>query len=45
MPDDNKSKQKTAKGHEIPVPTRGEFFRDLAKVAKPPSDRKRRPKK
>lgn len=43
MPDEQ-PKQKTRKGHEIPVPTRGEFFRDLAKVAKPPSDRKRRPK-
>lgn len=37
--------QRTRKGHEIPVPTRGEFFRDLGKVAKPPSDRKRGPKK
>ena len=35
--------QKTAKGHEIPVPKREEFMRDLKKVAKalPP----RRPKK
>jgi hypothetical protein len=38
-------KQKTVKGHEIPIPTRGEFLRDLTKVAKPASDRKRRPKK
>ena len=41
---DEKPSQKTVKGHEIPVPTRGEFFRDLDKVVKPPSDRKRRPK-
>jgi hypothetical protein len=40
-----KPTQKTTKGHEIRVPTRGEFFRDLTKVAKPPSGRKRRPKK
>jgi len=39
------STQRTRKGHEVPVPTRGDFFRDLTKVAKPPSDRKRRPKK
>lgn len=35
--------QKTKKGHEIPVPKRGEVMRDLKKLAKalPP----RRPKK
>jgi hypothetical protein len=27
--------QKTPKGHEIPVPTRKQVFRDLEKVAKP----------
>lgn len=27
--------QKTPKGAEIPVPTRGEVYRDLEKVAKP----------
>jgi hypothetical protein len=37
--------QKTKLGHEIPISSRGEFIRDLAKVARPPSDRKRRPKK
>ncbi len=28
-------KQKTPKGHEIPIPKRSEFIRDLKKVAKP----------
>ena len=28
-------KQRTPKGHEIPVPTRKQVFRDLEKVAKP----------
>jgi hypothetical protein len=42
---DKEPRQKTAKGHDIPIPTRGEFFGDLGKVARPPSDRKRRPKK
>jgi hypothetical protein len=28
--------QKTPKGHEIPVPTRKQVFRDLEKVAKAP---------
>ena len=28
-------KQKTPKGHEIPVPTKEEFERNLKKVAKP----------
>jgi len=27
-------KQKTPKGHEIPVPKRSDFLRDLKKVAK-----------
>ena len=27
-------KQKTPKGHEIPVPKRGDFLRDLKKVSK-----------
>jgi hypothetical protein len=27
--------QKTPQGHEIPVPTRKQVFRDLEKVAKP----------
>ena len=30
----DKKKQKTPKGHEIPVPKRGDFMRDLKKVAK-----------
>ena len=41
----DESKQKTPKGHEIPVPKRGEFFRDLGKVAKTgDSEAKSRPK-
>lgn len=41
MPDrSRKSKQKTSKGLEIPVPTKGEFDANLAKVA-PPAGRKR----
>ncbi len=28
------SKQKTPKGHEIPVPKRSDFMRDLKKAAK-----------
>lgn len=30
--------QKTPKGHEIPVPTKGEFFKNLAKVVKPKTE-------
>ena len=30
-----KKTQKTPKGHEIPVPTKEEFERNLKKVAKP----------
>ena len=37
-------KQRTPKGHEIPVPQREEFLRNLKKTAKPLT-RKRRPKK
>jgi hypothetical protein len=44
MSDEEQPKQKTAKGHEIPVPKREDFLRDLKKAAKP-STRKRRPKK
>ena len=50
--DDKKSdlpKQKTPKGYEIPVPTKGEFEAVLDKVAKAPkpkpSDTRRSPKK
>jgi hypothetical protein len=39
-----KKKQKKPKGHEIPVPERGDFLRDLKKVAKPSTPRGR-PKK
>jgi hypothetical protein len=40
MDNDEKSKdeqptQRTPKGHNIPVPTREQVFRDLEKVAKP----------
>ena len=46
MPDDKPTKQWTRKGHEIPIPKRGDFLRDLEKVAKKPSGSgKRRPKK
>lgn len=39
------SKQKTPKGHEIPVPKRGDFFGDLKKAATPEkSGKKGRPK-
>ena len=38
--------QKTPKGHEIPVPTREEFEKNLDKVAKPVIESPpRRPKK
>jgi hypothetical protein len=45
-PDDAPT-QKTPKGHEIPVPTRKQVFRNLEKVAKrPPSEAgRRRPEK
>ena len=38
-------KQRTSKGHEIPVPQREEFLRDLKKAAKVKSSTPRRPKK
>jgi hypothetical protein len=34
-PTEKAPRQKTPKGHEIPVPTRGQVLRDLQKVAKP----------
>jgi hypothetical protein len=41
--------QKTPTGYEIPVPTRGEFLRNLKKTVKPPAKksplRRSRPKK
>ncbi len=36
--------EKTPKGLEVPIPTRGEFFGNLKKVAKAPLARRRRPK-
>jgi hypothetical protein len=33
---DNAPTQRTPKGHEIPVPKRADFMRDLKKVAPPP---------
>jgi len=44
----DKPTQKTAKGYEIPVPTRGEVdrvFRKVTKAAKPKKSATRRPKK
>lgn len=40
MPDQEQETQETEEGLTIPVPKRGDFFRDLEKVAKPrkPSD-------
>jgi len=40
-------KQKTPKGHEIPIPKRGDFLRDLKKAAAPErkKSRPRRPPK
>ena len=37
-------KEKTEKGLEVPIPTRGEFFGNLKKVAKAPLARRGRPK-
>ncbi len=36
--------EKTPKGLEIPIPTRGDFFDNLKKVAKAPLTTRRRPK-
>lgn len=36
--------EKTAKGLEVPIPTRGEFLRNLGKVAKVPWRDEGRPK-
>ena len=36
MPEDPEETQYTPKGHEIPVPSREQVFRDLEKVAKKP---------
>ncbi len=46
MTDDKEPTQRTEKGHEIPIPKRDDFMRDLKKVAKvPKSKATRRPKK
>jgi len=41
----DEKKQKTPKGHEIPVPEREEFLRNLEKAAKVKPSTPRRPKK
>jgi hypothetical protein len=41
----DKRKQKTPKGHEIPVPERDDFLRDLKKVAKAKPSTPHSPKK
>jgi len=47
MSDDKgkKPKQRTPKGHEIPVPEREDFLRDLKKVAEAKPSTPRRPNK
>jgi len=44
--DKSEPKERTPKGFEVPVPKRGEFFRNLKKIAKPTpkSSGARRPK-
>lgn len=37
--------QKTSKGHDIPVPKRGDFFGNLKKAAAPEKKSERGPKK
>ena len=44
-PMERKKKQKTPKGHEIPVPTQQEFERNPKKVVKPDKSLPRSPKK
>jgi hypothetical protein len=45
-PKQDDGKQKTPKGHEIPIPKKGEFLRNLRKVSKTDGDSetKSRPK-
>ena len=45
--DGDKSKQKTPKGHEIPIPDKEDFFDNLKKAAKPDLKKEsgRRPEK
>jgi hypothetical protein len=48
MEDKKKPTQKTPKGHEIPIPSRDDFLKDLVKASEPekkPSRPTRRPKK
>jgi hypothetical protein len=40
----DKPKQKTPTGHEIPIPKRGDFIRDLEKAAEKPPKKSRRGK-
>ncbi len=42
---ESEPRQKTPKGADIPIPKRGEFLRNLTKLAKPAKSRRRRPKK
>jgi len=37
--------QRTPKGHEIPVPKRGEFYRDLERMVKAPAAPERPPER
>jgi hypothetical protein len=34
-PKDTRPTERTAKGYEVPIPDRGEFFANLKKVSKP----------
>ncbi|MDQ6853704.1 MAG: hypothetical protein M3046_08425 [Actinomycetota bacterium] len=38
MDDEDEPKQTTPKGAEIPIPKRGDFFKNLRKAAKPKKD-------
>jgi hypothetical protein len=38
------NQQRTPKGHEIPIPKRGDFFDNLKKAATPEKPSKRSPK-
>jgi hypothetical protein len=41
QPERDEPKQTTPAGHEIPIPTRGDFDELVRKVAPPPGSRKR----
>ena len=45
MSKDDQPKQRAPKGHEIPIPKREDFLRDLKKAAKVKPSTPRRPKK